>query len=289
MAGEWSRNNISVYVDLETDLTDSFSLGAAVRYEDYEDFGGTTNGKLAARLRVSDSVSLRGTIQTGFRAPTPGQSNVSNVSTVYSAAVRDLVETGLTPPTDPVAMFYGGLPLGPEESTNYTFGINWTSDFGLAVTLDGFVIQVDDRLAPSSEFELTQSDVDELDRQGVAGVTEGSTLTYYTNSWETETMGVELVGLLERRAGHPRRRHGFHPGGELYRNRGGRVRPGHPGRAARLQYREPAAEGAVRANRQPLLQQLAIHGSNQLLGGLESPGFGRPDARQLRRQCAIRP
>ena len=203
VAGEWSRNNISVYVDLETDLTDAFSLGAAVRYEDYEDFGGTTNGKLAARLRVSDSVSLRGTIQTGFRAPTPGQSNVSNVSTVYSAAVRDLVETGLTPPTDPVAMFYGGLPLGPEESTNYTFGINWTSDFGLAVTLDGFVIQVDDRLAPSSEFELTQSDVDELDRQGVAGVTEGSTLTYYTNSWETETMGVELVASWSAELGIP--------------------------------------------------------------------------------------
>ena len=203
VAGEWSRANTSVYVDLETDVNDSLSLGAAVRFEDYDDFGSTTNGKLAARLQLSDTVALRGTIQTGFRAPTPGQSNVSNVSTVYSAAVRDLVETGLTPPTDPVAMFYGGRPLNPEESTNYTFGINWTADFGLDVTVDVFRIEVDDRLAPSREFSLTQADVDQLDQLGIAGVTEGSTLTYYTNSWETETTGLEVVASWSMGLGLP--------------------------------------------------------------------------------------
>ena len=203
VAGAWSRANASVYADLETDLSDGFSLGAAIRFEDYDDFGSTTNGKLAARLRLSDSANLRGTVQTGFRAPTPGQSNVSNVSTVYDSAVRDLVEQGLTPPTDPVAMFYGGVPLGPEKSTNYTLGINWVTDSGLAVTLDGFVINVKDRLAPSREFKLSQSDVDELDRLGIAGVTEGSSLTYYTNSWETETKGVELVGSWSAALGIP--------------------------------------------------------------------------------------
>lgn len=203
VAGEWSRANSSIYVDAETDLSDAFSLGAAVRFEDYDDFGSTTNGKLAARLTLSDTVALRGTIQTGFRAPTPGQSNVSNVSTVYNASVRDLVEQGLTPPTDPVAMFYGGQPLGPEESTNYTFGINWTADFGLNLTLDVFRIEVEDRLAPSREFSLTQADVDELDRLGIAGVTEGSTLTYYTNSWETETTGLEVVASWSMGLGLP--------------------------------------------------------------------------------------
>ena len=193
VAGEWERYNTSLYLDMETDLTDAFSVGAALRYEDYEDFGSTTKGKLAARLRLSDSFGLRGTVQTGFRAPTPGQANVSNVSTVYNSSVRDLVEQGLTPPTDPVAQFYGGTSLEPEESTNYTLGIDWTSDFGLSLTLDVFQIEVDDRLAPSKEFALTQDDVDELDRLGVAGVTEGSTLTYYTNSWDTETKGLELV------------------------------------------------------------------------------------------------
>ena len=203
VAGEWSRANTSVYVDLETDLSDSLSLGAAVRFEDYDDFGSTTNGKLAARMQLSDTVALRGTIQTGFRAPTPGQSNVSNVSTVYNADLRDLVEQGLTPPTDPVAMFYGGQPLQPEESTAYTFGLNWAAYNGLNLTVDVFRIEVDDRLAPSSEFSLSQADVDELDRLGIAGVTEGSSLTYYTNSWETETTGLEVVASWSMGLGLP--------------------------------------------------------------------------------------
>ncbi|MCY4514209.1 MAG: TonB-dependent receptor [Candidatus Tectomicrobia bacterium] len=203
VAGEWSRYNTSFYVDMETDVSDALSLGAALRFEDYEDFGSTTNGKLAARLRVTDTVGLRGTIQTGFRAPTPGQSNVSNVSTVYNASVRDLVEQGLTPPTDPVAQYYGGQPLQPEESVNYTFGVNWTADSGLTFAADVFRIEVNDRLAPSSEFSLTQEDVDALDSQGIAGVTEGSTLTYYTNSWETETTGVEVVASWNMALGLP--------------------------------------------------------------------------------------
>ncbi len=203
VAGKWDRYNLSVYLDVETDLSDAISVGAAIRYEDYEDFGGTTNGKLAARVRVSETVGLRGTVQTGFRAPTPGQANVSNVSTVYNASVRDLVEQGLTPPTDPVAMFYGGRPLEPEDSTNYTVGIDWRPDWGLVLTLDAFRIEVDDRLAPSREFTLTQADVDLLDSQGISGVTEGSTLTYYTNSWETETNGLELVASWVMDVGIP--------------------------------------------------------------------------------------
>ena len=203
IAGEWSRDNTSLYVDIETDLSDAVSVGAAVRLEDYEDFGSTTNGKLAARIRLSDTVGLRATVQTGFRAPTPGQANVSNVSTVYNPTLRDLVEQSLTPPTDPVAMFYGGQPLGPEDSTNYTIGIDWRSDLGLVLTLDAFRIEVDDRLAPSREFELSQADVDELDRLGVSGVTEGSTLTYYTNSWQTETSGLEMVASWSMGLGLP--------------------------------------------------------------------------------------
>ena len=203
VAGEWDRYNTSVYVDVEMDLSDGVSVGAAVRFEDYEDFGTTTNGKLAARVRLSDTVGLRGTVQTGFRAPTPGQANVSNVSTVYNPTLRDLVEQGLTPPTDPVAMFYGGRPLEPEDSTSYTVGIDWRPDWGLVLTLDAFRIEVDDRLAPSREFELTQADVDLLDSQGVSGVTEGSTLTYYTNSWQTETSGVELVASWAMDLGLP--------------------------------------------------------------------------------------
>ncbi|MCE2391346.1 MAG: TonB-dependent receptor [Proteobacteria bacterium] len=192
-AGEWERYNTSFYLDLETDLSDAFSVGAALRFEDYEDFGSTTKGKLAGRLRLSDSFGLRGTVQTGFRAPTPGQSNVSNVSTVFDASVGDLVEEGLTPPTDPVAALKGGKALEPEESLGFTLGFDWTSEFGLALTVDAFLIEVDDRLATSAKFALTAEDVEFLQSQNVSGVRPGSTLRYFTNAWDTETKGVELV------------------------------------------------------------------------------------------------
>ena len=203
VAGKWDRYNLSAYIDVETDFSDSVSVGVAGRFEDYEDFGSTINGKLAIRVRVSDTLGLRGTVQTGFRAPTPGQANVSNVSTVYNADLRDLVEQGLTPPTDPVATIFGGQPLEPEDSTNFTVGIDYRPDWGLVLTLDAFLVKVDDRLAPSREYTLTQEHVDLLDSQGIAGVTEGSTLTYYTNSWDTETKGIEMVASWTMGLGLP--------------------------------------------------------------------------------------
>ncbi|MFX7333401.1 TonB-dependent receptor, partial [Acinetobacter baumannii] len=73
-AGTWSRDNWAVYVDAEARFTDRFLLAAAVRHEDFSDFGGTTNWKLTTRYDFSDTFALRAAFSTGFRAPTPGQS-----------------------------------------------------------------------------------------------------------------------------------------------------------------------------------------------------------------------
>ena len=64
-----SRDNIAVYVDTETKLSEKFLAGAAVRFEDYSDFGNTITGKLSARFDFTDTFALRGTVSTGFRAP----------------------------------------------------------------------------------------------------------------------------------------------------------------------------------------------------------------------------
>ncbi len=194
--GEWSRDNFSFYLDLETDLSDDLMVGLAGRYEDYEDFGSTIEGKLAARYRLSEALSLRGTVSTGFRAPTPGQANVRNVTTQFDFADRTLLETGLVPPTDPVARRYGGVALEPEEATNYTVGLNWNTPGGMVITLDAFRIEVNDRLAQSAPFTVTQEDVDAL--AGLSGVRVGSELRYYTNAWDTETTGLELVATWQQ-------------------------------------------------------------------------------------------
>ncbi len=198
-AGEWSRASTSLYVDIETDLVPRrMTVGLAGRFENYADFGSSAEGKLAARYELSEALGLRGTVSTGFRAPTPGQANVRNLSTRFDlTGSRRLVESGLVPPTDPIARRHGGVVLEPEQSTNYTFGLNWAAPRGLVLTVDFFRIEIDDRLAPSAPFDVTPEDEAEAQRLGLPGVRVGSELRYYTNSWDTETSGVELVGDFE--------------------------------------------------------------------------------------------
>ena len=75
-AGEYSRDNVAVYVDLEADVTERLLLGAAVRYEDFSDLGGETTGKLSGRFQITDSLAIRGAASSGFHAPTPAQQNI---------------------------------------------------------------------------------------------------------------------------------------------------------------------------------------------------------------------
>ncbi|WP_330970287.1 TonB-dependent receptor, partial [Lysobacter sp. A3-1-A15] len=124
-AGTFSRDNWAVYIDAEARLTERFLLAAAVRHEDYSDFGGTTNWKLTSRYDFTDTFAMRGALSTGFRAPTPGQSNVSQVTSAFIDG--ELRDTATLPPTDPVAAFYGAEPLTPEESKNASLGLVWSS------------------------------------------------------------------------------------------------------------------------------------------------------------------
>ena len=103
-------------------VTDPWQVDLAVRWEDFEDFGTTTNGKVATNYRFNDAFAVRGSWSTGFRAPTPGQSNASNVTTQFDTALGELVNQGTIPPTNPVAVLRGGEALDPEESQNFSVG-----------------------------------------------------------------------------------------------------------------------------------------------------------------------
>ena len=121
-AGSWSRSNYAVYADIELQLADNWMVGVATRYEDYDDFGTTMNGKIATNYRVNDALALRGSLSSGFRAPTPGQSNAFNVSTEFDLDIMDLVNNGTIPSSSAVAALRGGQPLAPEKSINLTVG-----------------------------------------------------------------------------------------------------------------------------------------------------------------------
>ena len=129
---------------------------------------------------------------TGFRAPTPCQSNAFNVSTEFNLATNELENNGTIPSTSPVAQLKGGQPLDPEESTNFTFGVigQW-GDF--AITVDYFDIELEDRLGISQNFALTDEERDALIAAGVAGADSLATFRFFTNGIETKTEGVDVV------------------------------------------------------------------------------------------------
>lgn len=190
--GSWDRKNWAFYVDMEVDVTDKLLLGAALRYEDfYNTFGDTTNGKLSMRYRLTDTMNIRSTVSTGFRAPSPGQANISNISTGVVDSIP--VNQGQIPPTNPISQRFGGTELGPEEATNYSLG--WTAEIGgLDLSVDYFRIEIDDRILNSATFDLTPEIAQELEESGVSGARSIVSFNYYTNDMSTVNEGVEVVG-----------------------------------------------------------------------------------------------
>ncbi len=192
VAGQFDRGNYAFYLDLEADVTERLLLGAAVRFEDFDDFGSTTNGKLSARFAFTDSFAARATASTGFRAPTPGQSNISNVSTV-AGDDGILVQRGTIPPTNPVAVSKGGKALKEEESTNFSIGVVWDITDNINITADYFNIEVQDRITQSATKQLSDQDIQDLIDQGITGAGDLTEFRFYTNDFDTTTEGVDIV------------------------------------------------------------------------------------------------
>jgi len=179
-AGEFSRDNYALYADLEHDVSDDLLVQYALRYEDFSDFGSTVNGKVAGRYRVNDSLTLRGSVSTGFHAPTPGQANVSTLITTFDSIEGELVEVieGLVPSTSDAAIALGGTALKEEESLSMSVG--FTSQMGDNTTLT---------------FDMYQTDVDDrIYRTGDRPTGVGNAkISFYTNAMDVEHQGFDLV------------------------------------------------------------------------------------------------
>ena len=189
-AGVFDRGSFGAYLDLEADVTEDFLLGVAVRFAEFDDFGNTTNGKIAARYQLTDDFAIRGSASTGFRAPTVGQSNVRNVTTAFTNGV--LQDEATLPPTNPISVQKGGVPLEPEESVNLTAG--FIASLGpIDLTLDYFNIEVEDRIALTTTQQLTAQDIQELLAIGIVDAQSFSGVRFFTNDFDTTTRGIDLV------------------------------------------------------------------------------------------------
>ena len=192
-AGSHKSSAIAAYIDLESNVTERLLVGAALRYEDYKEFGDTLDGKIALRVQVTDAMALRGAVSTGFRVPTAGQANLRNVTTEFNMGF--LADIATLPPTNPVAQQKGAQALTPEESTNITLGAVFEA--GPAdVTIDYYNIKIEDRIAFTSRFNLNESDIQSLLAAGVSDATSFTSVRYFSNQQDVKVQGVDLVITL---------------------------------------------------------------------------------------------
>ncbi len=166
------RTVYAAYIDLEADVTAALTLGAAVRFEDYDDFGNSLDGKLSGRFRVSDALALRASAGTSFRAPSLAQT-AYRFSTQNFGDGGQLEVFGHIPVSDPLAIANGAVELKEEESTSFSAG--FTVDLGgrLRLTMDYFRIDIDDRIT------LVQGTTDNV--------------TFFSNRVDSETDGFDIT------------------------------------------------------------------------------------------------
>lgn len=183
-----SRDSYAGYLELETDISSALTLQAAGRYEHFSDFGNTVNGKFAARFEPIDGLAARGSISTGFRAPSLHQQFYSTTSTNNIVGVG-LVEVGTFPVTSPIAVALGSKPLTPEKSLNYSGGVTFSMIPGLNITADYYNIRIKDRIVVTENLQGP-----DVVRLLTAANLQGGAARFFINGLDTRTQGVELVG-----------------------------------------------------------------------------------------------
>lgn len=191
------RSNIGVFVDAEADITQAFMLGAALRFENYSDFGSTLNWKVSSRYKISPAVAVRGSLSTGFRAPSLAQINFN--STFTNFVNGQPVDVLLARNNSPVTQALGIAPLKQETSTNASLGLSLTPLSNLSITVDGYYVKVKDRVVLTGQFSDEDEDIgDELQQLNV-GLAQ-----FFTNAISTSTHGLDVIVAHSSPAGEGR-------------------------------------------------------------------------------------
>jgi iron complex outermembrane receptor protein len=136
-----------------------------------------SSGKVAGRYTVSDSLTLRGSVSTGFHAPTPGQANVSTVITTFDGTSGLQIEEGLVPSTSAAAVAVGGAALKEEESFNMSLGFTSALSDNMTLTFDMYQVKVDDRIYRTGDIPNGN----------------GGSISFYTNAMDVEHQGFDIV------------------------------------------------------------------------------------------------
>ena len=196
-AGRWDRSNTALYVEADFEPIDPLLISVALRSENFDDFGSTTNYKVASNFALTDDLRLRGSYSTGFRAPTPGQQNAFNITTEFNFEKNDLVNNGTVPSTSRavglvLGLEGGGPALESEKSVNLSGGVVVKMG-ALSATVDYFNIKVKDRLTVSQDFALDDEQKQQLINEGLTSAAGLQEFRFFTNDFDSATSGIDLV------------------------------------------------------------------------------------------------
>lgn len=188
--GDNSRSSIGAYIDAEQDFTRNWMVGAALRFENYSDFGSTINYKIASRYKIGDHLSLRASASSSFRAPSMQQRFYAKTNTLFVSIDGQLtpVESGtFTNDSRPAVL---GIPeLTQETSQSFTAGVTARPTEGLEISVDAYQIDIDDRIVLTNNF--TDGGNAELKAQlEAAGAGQAN---FFANAIDTRSRGVEAV------------------------------------------------------------------------------------------------
>jgi iron complex outermembrane receptor protein len=185
-----NRSNVGGYADAELNITKKWLIDGAIRLENYTDFGFTSNYKLATRYKITDNFNIRGSISTGFRAPSLPQINFSNTLTTFVGP--NLEEEHIAANGSAITKSAGIPALKQEKSVNASIGFSWRPASGLTITVDGYLIKVKDRIVLSGLFSsqdntLPPEFLDTLQSLNVA------LAQFFANAVNTTNTGIDIV------------------------------------------------------------------------------------------------
>ena len=184
------RHNVAAYADLDADVNERWEVSAAAREEKYSDFGSNTSGKLATRYKLADSLTVRGAVSTGFRAPSLQQEFYTTQASVSTPG--GIVLTNLLPVSDPAAQALGAKPLKPETSRNFSAGFSWAALPRTTLSMDVYRIDIHNRIALTDALNASYvpNIVSILQSNGHPNATQAF---FFVNGYDSRTQGIDLV------------------------------------------------------------------------------------------------
>jgi iron complex outermembrane recepter protein len=189
-----TRTNFGLYVEGESDITKQLLVGAAVRFENYTDFGAATLGKVNARYKIFDALAIRASASTGFRAPSMTQAYYSNYVNISFDNAGNSIFNPIISATSDLAKGIG-ITDGLKKETSVDFAGGLTSKIGenFTVTADVFQIDVDNRIMLSST--IATKGIAIFDAQNIPST------TVFVNAIDTRTKGFEFVANYNAKFG----------------------------------------------------------------------------------------